>query len=301
MTADNEKLIEEAERGNRAIEARDHRSLFEAAERERLIAEAATAILASEGIEPQEDGTYWGDNTWPNAVKDAGTALAVFEKAHTPTDDEREALIALKLASFSKRMSDGYPSIIMRTNEEAADLVLAAGFRRSEVPEPNADVAQVLSWIDRTLGLPMYQTPALTDYADAVVTTLTTVRKMLNGTTRPDASWRTAEPHGEPSSEVPEPSAEERDLIDTANQMRRQTSSGIKPGSLIGLWLRTASALEARIKRPSEPQGEPSDAQVEAALIAHLGYDPAPAGFPFKDDEKDQMRAALRAAEEAKR
>lgn len=48
-------------------------------------------------------------------------------------------------------------------------------------------------------------------------------------------------------------------------------------------------------------QDEPSDAQVEAALIAHLGYDPAPAGFPFKDDEKDQMRAALRAAEEAKR
>lgn len=56
-----------------------------------------------------------------------------------PTDDEREALIALKLASFSKRMSDGYPSIIMRTNEEAADLVLAAGFRRSEVPEPSAE------------------------------------------------------------------------------------------------------------------------------------------------------------------
>lgn len=43
-------------------------------------------------------------------------------------------------------------------------------------------------------------------------------------------------------------------------------------------------------------QGEPSDAQVEAALIAHLGYDPAPAGFPFKDGEKEQMRAALRAA-----
>ena len=61
------------------------------------------------------------------------------EVAHTPTDDEREALIALKLASFSKRMSDGYPSIIMRTNEEAADLVLAAGFRRSEVPEPSAE------------------------------------------------------------------------------------------------------------------------------------------------------------------
>ena len=74
---------------NRAIEERDHRSLFEAAAREQLIVKAATAILASEGIEPQDDGTYWGENTWPNAVKDAATALAVFEKALTPTDDER--------------------------------------------------------------------------------------------------------------------------------------------------------------------------------------------------------------------
>lgn len=57
----------------------------------------------------------------------------------TPTDDEREALIALGLASYSKIMSDGYPSGVMRTNEEAADLVLAAGFRRSEVPEPSAE------------------------------------------------------------------------------------------------------------------------------------------------------------------
>ncbi|MBT2485792.1 MULTISPECIES: hypothetical protein [unclassified Microbacterium] len=71
--------------------------------------------------------------------------------------------------------------------------------RRTSVPEPSGEVAQVLGWIDKTLALPMYQTPALTDYDDAVVTTLKTVRKMLNGTTRPDASWRTAEPQSEPS------------------------------------------------------------------------------------------------------
>lgn len=98
----------------------------------------------------------------------------------TPTDDEREA----------------------QANRLASCPDVGTGFRRTEVLEPSVDVAQVLSWIDRTLGLPMYQTPALTDYDDAVVTTLTTVRKMLNGTTRPDAAWRTAEPQGEPSDAV---------------------------------------------------------------------------------------------------
>ena len=49
----------------------------------------------------------------------------------TPTDDEREALIALRLASYLKTMSDGYSSGVVRTNEEAADLVLTAGFRRT--------------------------------------------------------------------------------------------------------------------------------------------------------------------------
>lgn len=51
---------------------------------------------------------------------------------------------------------------------------------------------QVIAWIDRTLGLPMYQTRPLTDYDEAVVTTPKTVRKMLTDTTRADASWRAA-------------------------------------------------------------------------------------------------------------
>lgn len=56
--------------------------------RDELIAEAARAILKAAGIEPEEDGRYWGEGTWPNAVKDAAAALAVFEKAHVSTDQD---------------------------------------------------------------------------------------------------------------------------------------------------------------------------------------------------------------------
>lgn len=99
---------------------------------EKLIEEAARAILASEGIGPEEDGTYWGEATWPNAVKDARTAFAVFEKAHTPTDDEREALID------TMRNAPTHGNIVVRY-DEAADAILAAGFRRTVVPEPSAE------------------------------------------------------------------------------------------------------------------------------------------------------------------
>lgn len=41
----------------------------------------ARAILAGEGIEPQEDGTYWGESTWAYAVKDARAVLSSLEAA----------------------------------------------------------------------------------------------------------------------------------------------------------------------------------------------------------------------------
>lgn len=57
--------------------------------------------------------------------------------------EEREELIALRLASYPKRMSDGYNSVVVRSNEDAADVVLAAGFRRSREattePQPITD------------------------------------------------------------------------------------------------------------------------------------------------------------------
>ena len=91
------------------------------------------------GVRLDREQAFEHDAKRDGFLEGAKWVAALRRSESTPTDDEREALIALKLASFSKRMSDGYPSIIMRTNEEAADLVLAAGFRRSEVPEPSAE------------------------------------------------------------------------------------------------------------------------------------------------------------------
>lgn len=65
------------------------------------------------------------------------------EAAQAPTGDEREELIGLQLASYSKRMSDGYTSSIIRSNEEAAEIVLDAGFRLPVQGEPTD--AQVLA------------------------------------------------------------------------------------------------------------------------------------------------------------
>lgn len=60
-------------------------------------------------------------------------ALEAAEKAHTPTDDEREALVALVNDARLR------PGTGRTMPEVAADVILAAGFHRSEVPEPSAE------------------------------------------------------------------------------------------------------------------------------------------------------------------
>lgn len=89
-------------------------------------------------------------------------------------------------------------AIRRRTDEEDFPLHLAADIEQIIVEvggseRPDVD-GPIVAWIDRTLALPMYRNVAEGDYGEAVVTTLKTVRKMLNGTTRPDASWRTTRP-----------------------------------------------------------------------------------------------------------
>ena len=59
-------------------------------------------------------------------------ALEAAGKAHTPTDDEREALID------TMRNAPTHGNIVVRY-DEAADAILAAGFRRTVVPEPSAE------------------------------------------------------------------------------------------------------------------------------------------------------------------
>ncbi|WP_431863005.1 hypothetical protein [Microbacterium algeriense] len=104
---------------------------------EKLIEEAAKAIY-----EARVEESTCGDL--------ARAALAVFEKAHTPTDDEREdehqaQMIAFETAKLEARNSMRHdPHVWHEALEDALDKVLpavwhaAAGFRRSEVPEPSA-------------------------------------------------------------------------------------------------------------------------------------------------------------------
>ena len=95
---------------------------------EKLIEEAATAMWA--------DPEQWATITEP--VRDdfrgmARSALAVFEKAHTPTDDEREALA--RVAAKIERVPD---SDAVTIDKADARILVAAGFCRPEVPEPSA-------------------------------------------------------------------------------------------------------------------------------------------------------------------
>lgn len=58
-------------------------------------------------------------------------AGAVFEKAHTPTDDEREDMIAFLLRDHNFEESPW--------GRTYTDAEIAAALRRTEVPEPSAD------------------------------------------------------------------------------------------------------------------------------------------------------------------
>jgi hypothetical protein len=215
--------------------------------RKDLIEKAAKEILWS------ARGDSEPDIDWPSEPRDAErivqVALAVFEEAnvrdpgkadippvemadntHIPTDDEqREALIALRLATHSKMMSDGYLSIVVRSNEEAADLVLDAGFHRTST-----------GWMFSPEECPNREHPFPEQCG-------------LCG------FHRTVQ--GEPSN------------------VSKQGVSDISPAQM-------------------SAKGEPSDAQVIAAMNA---YDPR---FPgedlddFQENEIADMRAALRAAAE---
>lgn len=93
-------------------------------DREALIEEAAKAIFAE--IYPDE---FVPDVFHPQVaeMKAARAALAVFEQAHTPTDDEREILTRII------HDETGEPE---EESGFVADAILAAGFRRPVQGEP---------------------------------------------------------------------------------------------------------------------------------------------------------------------
>lgn len=111
---------------------------------EKLIEEAAQAIYGHNPEQQPWDGEPMGlaeagDSHRANmARRQAEDAMAVFEKAHTPTDDEREAL--------AKVIDDAADAPVSPERVRAsltlwlADAILAAGFRRTEVPEPSTEL-----------------------------------------------------------------------------------------------------------------------------------------------------------------
>lgn len=100
---------------------------------EKLIEEAAKALTALTDAE-WEIATAEGTEHLAGYFDAARRVLVVFEKAHPPTDDEREALV--------KRFADLIFAHGLRAPDSTIAVIafkeVSAGFRRSEVPEPIA-------------------------------------------------------------------------------------------------------------------------------------------------------------------
>lgn len=73
-------------------------------------------------------------------VADLRAKLAVFEQAHTPTNDERETLLLEKIKTAGHVMSEGmiypYSDYPVKAIPYTRFLDMLAGFRRPEVPKP---------------------------------------------------------------------------------------------------------------------------------------------------------------------
>lgn len=92
---------------------------------------------------------YMGDEQFTAYVRTLAEAAAeVFEKAHTPTDDEREALRIAELdarqAAFRQDRTEWFvdhehePEVATNAFFRGWDAAVDGGFRRTEVPEPSA-------------------------------------------------------------------------------------------------------------------------------------------------------------------
>lgn len=115
-------------------------------DREDLIEEAAATIAVAELVRTRRT---WGDLLEPQ--KDeyrrvARAALSVFEQAHTPTDDERDAE-ANRIWPIDRDYSPAQVRAVFSAKELDAYCVsaftrgvkFAAGFRRTVTPEPSAE------------------------------------------------------------------------------------------------------------------------------------------------------------------
>lgn len=215
---------------------------------ERLIEEAAKAIqdIARERV----PGIVIGERAAQTTHEYARAALAVFEKAHTPTNDERiDQAIAYIRAAW---LGTGEPT----RNTPAGEIIaILRGDRGFEVPEPQGD-----------------------DHSD-------------HARCSECAEWPRKESQGEPSDE----------------RIRLATLAAVKKGAksdaeAMRNYREAERVIRAAIPhlRHHVPQGEPSDAQVDAAARSIYETREASAWGKASGERREfyrrNTRAALRAA-----
>lgn len=214
----------------------------------------------------------------------AVTAAEVVEKAHTPTDDEREAL--WDAFDDMHRITEGGCDT---RGDHVADMVLGLGFRRTEVPEPSR-VAEMIE--QSSFGTPEAQELRATvsdEKARALV----------------DEANRRSEPQGEPSDAatvhlMARKGGKTQALIDA--MLAQANERGIRVEvvdqtipmhAMLDIWMALyghdnsqafdgfyesagyaeawATLLAAIRARAGESQGEPSDAQLDQDMVDAVG------------------------------
>lgn len=202
-------------------------------------------------------------------------ALEAAEKAHTPSDDEREALVELLLDAGVHTDADDDHVFC----SGVADRVLAY-FRPSEKPEPRLLTGVEL---DALFAEPQPE-PSSEAQEPSAERELTPCGNLVcTGCRVCGCPALGIEPQGEPSSQAPEPSAQPTcehgtplsELCDYAARYASGETDGPHP-------------------EHAQPQGEPSDAQVLAAVDAFMASQ-----LESEDGHSlvhKNMAAALRAA-----
>lgn len=256
---------------------------------------------------------YEDRNSKPNPAHLADAVrglIALVDEAPTPTDDERDILLLAQEVRSWGDSREGWNAYEVDLGMRVEKMLnaLAAGFRRTEVPGPSAE--------DPRPGFFPNGQCRHYQMADgwAKIWCIRTEDGHTEHETAGGVRWipeSATEPQGEPSSEVPEPSAEGyAEFEDWEQEMfRHQPVLSMADGSIAGCqcldrvftkgedWgTHLAIVITSRIT--AEPQGEPSDAQVLAALNAYYEPDGHP-GRTLEDWSEGSvraMRAALRAA-----
>lgn len=207
-------------------------------------------------------------------MSDKDKLIAAAEKAHTPTDEEREVLANLiPLDLVHDREREGFP----RDAFEAADRILARGFRLTEVPESSVEYVRggvCLLCGDGVLNSGEHIDPErhaaevqrITDGSEPSAETK--LRTWIAGEPFEVSQART----GQPVAKVPE----------TQQQ-------GYVNGYAAAVE-HVAAILDA------EPQGEPSDAQIEAATRAVEKVPYTSSMYVTREGAREIAIAALRAA-----